>query len=467
MRKLTFLIVALLMMVSSYAQKNFPVQKLENIIAVNIPDNSNYFFAFEGSNDGRSGDIHLVKRSLDENKIIENYSAKLPLSIFPLLVFDGRFVYFISKDEDSKPDAIYSFNLKKDKITQLLELSDEDCMPAWLEIIDGYLIIGSSAFKNQPCIFNINKKEMVDFSDNESLRMLCVSFKNSLMVVLDLSEAEDDPIPVRVKTVDGKVSNIVGYFDSSLSFSSEEDGENSQPGFKITDDSYNWISDAYNYGMYPPGGFGIAMKQKLSADYMTLAYATDMRLILAYNGKYLIGATENNVVVYNIENPVCTNPLTVDDETTSSIKEFLFNKLEHKVKEITSDSLSQVMDAQVYEVSTIEQIDEYSSTQKTFILIAKGDDYQVLTDVTQLLKYIASDFKLNNSENAVLFQGVLNSNCPPGTFEKKHIRFVKQDGSWIFLRDKSFNEYEAIIADVNESGDIIELVKVNDFKLSE
>ncbi len=73
----------------------------------------------------------------------------------------------------------------------------------------------------------------------------------------------------------------------------------------------------------------------------------------------------------------------------------------------------------------------------------------------------APEFKIDNEQNASVFQDALNALYPPGTFDTKHIRYFRKDYSWCFVRGESFGEKKGFVVQLNENN-AIEKIEYSD-----
>ncbi|MBI9071638.1 MAG: hypothetical protein JEY94_08560 [Melioribacteraceae bacterium] len=460
MNKIITILMFLCLTVTINAQKNYPVFSIEECGAACLIENEPIMFSLESVD----GIPKLVMRDLSKGEVIKSYESKLPDNTVSHIVANSKngLLYFITIKKHSESDkklldAIYSFSPKKEKLEIIYTEQEETPIPISVDVVGNKLVLSISVFSKQPIIFNLETKEFEPFSDDENLRMLCAAPEQNGFVVLNFTEFDkDDNAPFYFMSLDKKLSQKLGVFNSTMRISTEEE-ENSLPGFSITNSDYNWITEVYNLSGFPHAGFSIATRAGLAEKYSSLANKFDISNILTANSNYLVASGKGETFVYNTKNITLGKPQTVSENDLKLIEDCIASRVSYQKKQIASSVLPKVFLAEFHLITETTKLDEYGYTESSFIVFKKKDKYAVLKNKPQLLTIVNTSFKLGNNEDAILFQDALNMLYPPGTFEKKHISFYKNNNEWFFVRNISFDKKEGFIVSTDSNKKITEI----------
>lgn len=465
MKKIYTLLLALCCFATVNAQKNYPILTLEEIGAATIINNEVLMVVIENIGD----EPNLAFYDLEKKELMQKFSAKLPENtVANIIPCDNGLLYLLTMKKNPEKgyplfDAIYSFDHKKDKIKLIYTEKEQITTPRIAAAVHLKLVL-STGVKNQPRLFNIEKGEFEPFSDNENIRMLCASDKHKSYVVVKINEIEnEEEIPVYAMDRDGKVSEKIGTYNPSMRISTNKD-DNHLPGFTITNTEYNWVSEAYDNSGFPLSGFEIASHPEIAKKFNETANMFEIREIISANETYMAAKGEHQFWVYNTKTLNTTKQKTVSDEDMAAIHTFLNEITEYTKTPVQSAALDQVFNAKFYTVTEKIQESEYGSSIATFIAFAQNNNYEVLMNKAMLTSLVAPKFKIENEQNAALFQDALNALYPPGTFEKKHIQCYKKENSWCFVRDESFGDLKGFVVQLNTNNTIKKIEYLNKIK---
>ncbi|MDA3866764.1 MAG: hypothetical protein PF489_08465, partial [Salinivirgaceae bacterium] len=331
MKKIYTLLLALSCIVAANAQKNYPILTLEEIGAATFVDDEVIMIVIENIGEVRN----LAFYDLGKKELMQKFSAKLPENpVSHVIPCDDGMLYLLTLKKNPEQgfplfDAIYSFDYKKDKI-KLLYTEEEKVQAPRVAAAVRIKLVLSTGLKNQPRIYNVKTGEFEPFSDDENLRMLCASDKHNSYVVVKINEVEEDEtVPVYVMDENGKMSEQLGVYDSRMRASTNKE-DNHMPGFTITNDEYNWITEAYDNSGFPLSGFSIAMHPGLAEKFNQTANKYDIREIVAANETYMAAEGQGQFWVYNTKTINTTKPKTVSDEDMAAINAYFNEKAEYK-----------------------------------------------------------------------------------------------------------------------------------------
>lgn len=461
MKKTYLLLFILACFISANAQKNYPILTFEEIGAATMLTDEPILVVVENV-----GEVpNLAFYDLEKKELSQKFDTKLPENPIAFIVpNDDGLLYLVTikrGEEDGVPmfDAIYSFDIKSDKIEKIYSEEGVVPIPSSVNAVKSKLVFSGRIFHEQPRIFNLKNKAFEVFSDDESLRVLCTSDAHDSYVIVKFTELEeDDSLPVYVMNHKNKLSSKVAVFSEDMVISTTE-GENKLPGFKITDPAYSWISQAYDNGKFPLAGFFIATRPGLVEKYNKLANKFDIQEISAANGDFMAARSKSQFWVYNTKTPNTTKPKTVNDEDMTAIHKFLKDRTEYIKKPVQSAGLEEVFSAKFYFVTAKTDLGDNSYTESSFIVYAQDEKYNVLLEEAELKTLVTPDYKLNNELAAASFQDALNALYPPGAFDVKHIQFYEKEGSWYFIRGESFSLKKGIVVSADALGSIEKIEK--------
>jgi hypothetical protein len=456
MKNIYILLLALCCFTAVNAQKNYPILTFEEIGAATIVYDEVVMMVVENI-----GEIpNLAFYDLKKKELMQKFSAKLPENpVSHIIPCDNGLIYLLTirrADDSGYPmfDAIYAFDYKKDKLQKIYTENDPIPMPSGASAVRTKLVLSGRAFHEQPRIFNVNTKEFEVLSDDESLRVLCTSDKHGSYVVIKFSElTEDDSFPIYVLDKDGKMSEQLGVYDSRMTASTNKE-ENHMPGFTITNANYNWIPEAFDNSGFPLSGFAIAMHPGLAEKYNKTDHLFDISEIVAANETYMAASGKGQFWVYNTKTPNTNKPKTVSDEDMAAINAYFNEKIEYIKTPVQSAALEQVFNAKFYSVTEKIKQGDYGFSESSFIAFAENNKYEVLMNKAMLTNLVAPEFKIENEQNAIVFQDALNALYPPGTFDIKHIQCYKKDNSWCFVRGESFGDKKGFVVRLNANNAI-------------
>lgn len=461
MKKTYLLLFILACFISANAQKNYPILTLEEIGAATMLSDEETMVVVENV-----GEVpNLAFYDLEKRELSQKCEAKLPENPIQFIVpnEDGLlYLVTIKKGEEGGVpmfDAIYSFDIKSDKIKKIYSEEGVVPSPSNVSAVKSKLVFSGRIFHEQPQLFNLKTKAFEVFSDDESLRVLCTSDIHDSYVIVKFTELEeDDSLPVYVMNHKNKLSSKVAVFSEDMVISTTE-GENRLPGFDIINPDYYWISQAYDNGQFPLAGFFIASRPGIVEKYNKLANKFDIQEISAANENFMAARGKGQFWVYNTKTLNTTKPKTVSDEDMAAINTFLKERTEYIKNSIQSAGLEKIFDAKFYSITGKTDLGDNSYTESSFVIFAQNDKYNVLLEEAELKNLVASGFKLEGESSAASFQDALNALYPPGTFDTKHIQFYKKNDNWYFIRGESFGQKKGVVVSVDALGKIEKIEK--------
>lgn len=214
MKRIYLLLLVLACFASTNAQKNYPILSLEEIGAVTIvPDEVNMIVV---ENIGEVPNLAIY--DLEKRELKQKFDVKLPENpIVYIVPNDDGLLYLVTikKGEESGVpmfDAIYSFDFKSDKLKKIYTEEGVVPMPSSVTAVNTKLVFNGRIFHEQPQIFNLKTKAFEDFSNDESIRVLCSSDVHDSYVIVKFTElADDDSLPVYVMDFKNNLSQTVGF----------------------------------------------------------------------------------------------------------------------------------------------------------------------------------------------------------------------------------------------------------------
>lgn len=152
-----------------------------------------------------------------------------------------------------------------------------------------------------------------------------------------------------------------------------------------------------------------------------------------------------------------------DDASKKAMKDYVLSKMTIDYTNLDPAVLGKIFTGSIYEVNL-----GFTSIDGS---VLSGSDYHlIITDgkVTELPppstdmelnllhSLVRKDFLLKDEAAATLFQNALDIIYPEDTFGKPNpeVKHMKKGNQWIFIRDKFFDDYEAIIVTTNTNGSI-------------
>ncbi len=140
-----------------------------------------------------------------------------------------------------------------------------------------------------------------------------------------------------------------------------------------------------------------------------------------------------------------------EGEISSKIEKYIEENSKITYREITSDTLTQILKHKVYFV-TLETRNMYNNTGRDlddFIVIDSNQGIKSFekgnknSSMSELLSYIKEDYVLND-KTAGLFQGLFDLIYPVPSWKTNKTEFLTQDGKWYFLRDSFFDSNKVL-----------------------
>jgi len=134
--------------------------------------------------------------------------------------------------------------------------------------------------------------------------------------------------------------------------------------------------------------------------------------------------------------------------------------------EKTPSNLAEVLNASLIEVKVINLYDKNGTTKAdcwyTTHNILKSDDYLAeLVSPNELLPFLAPEFSISSEDNARDFEQMLDVFFPVFFSSGKEILQVEDD--WVFIREESFGDKQAIVVTVDGSGRPVAIVNVDGY----
>ncbi len=164
MKRLYLLLIVLTCFVSTNAQKNYPILTLEEIGAATIvPDEVNMIVV---ENIGEVPNLAIY--DLEKKELSQKFEAKLPENPIAFIVpNDDGLLYLVTikrggEEDGGVPmfDAIYSFDIKSDKIEKIYSEEGVVPIPSSVTAVKSKLVFSGRIFHEQPRIFNLKNKAL-------------------------------------------------------------------------------------------------------------------------------------------------------------------------------------------------------------------------------------------------------------------------------------------------------------------
>lgn len=288
----------------AFATLQINAQKLEQIFSLeecgvaSLLDNTAKFAVIENIADAPNLAIYNARKKA----LVKSYKSRLPENpIVHILPLNNDSLYFITIKKNSETgmplfDAIYLFDLQKDSLQLLYTEKEKKFTPFTASIISNKIVLSSKPVKVQPFVFDLRKLEYEPFSNDSNLRMIFAdNFKNKYIVANVNEVTSEDSIPIYVMGTNGSISEKVGKYCATLSFSSDSE-DYIQPGITVTNPDYDWIVDGYERSGMPLSGFQIATRPGIAKTFNKLANVAEVTGILSNNNAYLIAEGQGGKV---------------------------------------------------------------------------------------------------------------------------------------------------------------------------
>lgn len=146
------------------------------------------------------------------------------------------------------------------------------------------------------------------------------------------------------------------------------------------------------------------------------------------------------------------------------IDEHLISKMVIEKEPIESPVVSKVFAGSFYKVAVYFVYEEENSVSSfgchdCYVNITDGrlTEFQQLSsdmELKELFSMLKKEFRLSSETDAVAFEAALNALYPVDKNEMQNVKHLKKENQWIFIRNKFFDDYTAVIVTVNPNGSV-------------
>ncbi len=446
-------LVILLLLVSNiviFAQTNFELYSIEDTYPICVSSNNKVFYGLTWSENKA-----IVKAyDLVTGKVVKKFISVLPENPIKLMLAhpSKNLLYLIStrKIDDTENryiDAVYSLNIKSDKLKLLRKVYYNYKIPNKIGFVENNLVF--TTLQEPTYLFNLKKNDFSLLNPNTDYQLLSIAPKQKGFLMLNIKEISQRKVPIYFMDMGRKISDRIAYVNPYAIIKSEVRSIQLQT-ITLEDSSYSWILNAVRFNCFPLYNFQIAMRPFWLKHSTTLDKAYALSGVLFANDTYMITRVGKSISVYNYTEPGNSAPSNITDADIAKIEEYLNqrNTLDREI--ITSEFLESVFDGLFYQV--------YSKNKLKHIAVQQHGSYFELKDYSMLISLIKADFKLTDDKQAKLFQDALNVIFPVDAYNKKNVENYKVENEWVFVRGEAFGNKVGIIAKLNDSGEILEIV---------
>jgi len=158
--------------------------------------------------------------------------------------------------------------------------------------------------------------------------------------------------------------------------------------------------------------------------------------------------------------PLSLTAQTVDPRSQKLIDDYIKSHLFIEADTFATKAAGKVFTGNFYKVTAgFQEEDGTSSCGNYYFNINEGlmKQYEGLhsdMELPGLFSLLRKDFLLKDESGALLFEAALNELYPVDEDEKATIRHFKKGEQWIFIRNKFFDDYTAIIVTAAAAGAI-------------